>query len=166
VAGTYPLPLPQLDRFPFKIRMEDIDRESELQVLRTRQARSGPPPQTLARVRRDEILASREALERDVHVSDSIHHCLVDLARGLRAHPQVAQGVSTRSLVLLLPALKAAAVLRDRDFVSGEDVAWLAPRVFAHRMELAPGAGPAERLIQACLEAPMEALSVGTLRRN
>ena len=32
-AGTYPLPLPQLDRFLFKIKMDHISRDAELEVL-------------------------------------------------------------------------------------------------------------------------------------
>ena len=34
LAGTYPLPSPQLDRFLFKIKMNHIAREAELEVLR------------------------------------------------------------------------------------------------------------------------------------
>ena len=34
VAGTYPLPTPQLDRFLFKLEMKHIEREAELAVLR------------------------------------------------------------------------------------------------------------------------------------
>lgn len=164
VAGTYPLPVPQLDRFLFKIRMDDINRDAELAVLRTRQARSGAVPVDLTRVRHHEVLEARSQVERDIYVSDSVHHCLVDLARELRAHPQVVQGVSTRSLVLMVPALKASALLHGRNFVSGEDLTWLAPRVFGHRLDLAPGAPPANEVIQACLKKPLESLSVGTLQ--
>src|SRR5215831_14558127 len=35
LAGTYPLPVAQLDRFLFKIRMTHIDRDAELAVLAT-----------------------------------------------------------------------------------------------------------------------------------
>src|SRR5689334_3813298 len=35
LAGTYPLPVAQLDRFLFKIRMQDVSREAELDVLAT-----------------------------------------------------------------------------------------------------------------------------------
>jgi MoxR-like ATPase len=165
VSGTYPLPLPQLDRFLFKIRMEPISREAELAVLSTRLARQAPPDAVaLPPVTRDELLAAREEVEREVHVALAVDHCLVDLAQALRAHPQVVQGVSTRSLVLMVPALKAAAALRGRDYVSAEDIAWLAPHVFGHRMELGPGAPPAADLVRACLKEPLERLSRITLR--
>ncbi len=165
VAGTYPLPLPQLDRFLFKIRMDHISREAELAVLATRlDRRSEPDPAALPAVARHELLEARDEVERRVHVAEAVNHCLVDLARAVRAHPQVVQGVSTRSLVLLVPALKASAVLRGRDFVSSEDVAWLAPHVFGHRLELGPGAPPAAEVVRECMAGPLEWLSRATLR--
>jgi MoxR-like ATPase len=66
----------------------------------------------------------------------------------------------------MVPALKAAALLGGRDFVSSEDVAWLAPKVFGHRVEVAPGALKREDLIAACLKKPLEALSATTLTRE
>jgi len=165
VAGTYPLPLPQLDRFLFKIRMDHIGRDEELKVLDTRLARQSEPDEaSLPRVGRDEVVKARAELERAVFVHPLVHECLVDGARALRSHPKVVQGVSTRSLVLMVPALKAAAVLRDRDYVSGDDIAWLAPRVFAHRMEMAPGAGDGTAAVRECLQAPLESLSRATLK--
>jgi MoxR-like ATPase len=167
VAGTYPLPLPQLDRFLFKIRMEPISREAELEVLGTRLARrEAAAPPSLPPVERTEILDARERVEREVFVAEAVDRCLVDAARALRAHPQVVQGVSTRSLVLLVPALKAAACLRGRDYVSSEDIAWLAPHVFAHRMELGPGSASAADLVRECLEGPLDELSRSTLRER
>lgn len=164
VAGTYPLPLPQLDRFLFKIRMDHIGREDELKVLETRvERKTEADTAALPKVGRDEIVQAREILEAAIFVSPAVNECLVDLARALREHPKVVQGVSTRSLVLLVPALKAAALLRGREFVSAEDVEWLAPRVFPHRMELAPGAGDGVAVVKEALRSPLEALSRSTL---
>jgi MoxR-like ATPase len=42
-VGTYPLPVAQLDRFLFKIVMEHIDRDSELEVLTSYKARRKAP---------------------------------------------------------------------------------------------------------------------------
>ena len=165
VAGTYPLPVPQLDRFLLKIRMDYIDRESEIAVLDTRMARqAGPDLAAVPRVDRAELVAARGLVEEGIFVSPLIHSCLVDLARDLRAHPKVVQGISTRSLVLLVPALKVSALMRGRDFVSAEDIAWLAPHVFGHRMELGPGAGTPADIIRECLKGPVEALSRSTLK--
>ena len=118
VAGTYPLPVAQLDRFLFKISMDYIDRQSEIEVLNTRRMRVEAPPDTeFPKVYRAEVVEARRVIEQAVHVSPAIHECLVDIARAIRSSPKVVQGVSTRSLVLIVPALKAAAVMRGRDYV-------------------------------------------------
>lgn len=166
VAGTYPLPVAQLDRFLFKIRMDYIDRDSEIEVLTTRLERRAPPPDDMPKVARSEVLQARRAAENAVFVHPGIHSCLVDIARALRAHRRVAQGISTRCLVLAVPALKACAVMRGRDFVSGEDIERLAPHLFAHRLSLAPGADDASAIVAECVRAPLEALSRGTLSRR
>jgi MoxR-like ATPase len=163
-AGTYPLPLAQLDRFLFKIRMEHIDRDSEIEVLRSVRQRREPPGPDLPRVPRSDILEARQAVEELVHIDERIHTALVDIGRALRASPQVLQGVSTRSLVLMLPALQAAALLRARDYVTVEDVQWLMGYVFAHRMELAPGAEDPQSVIAECSRPVLEQLSRSTLR--
>jgi MoxR-like ATPase len=165
VAGTYPLPVAQLDRFLFKVRMDYIDRESELEVLITREERmERPSDEEFPKVLRAEVLESRKLIEESVHVSPAVYECLVDIARGIRSSPKVIQGISTRSLVLIVPALKASAVMRGRDFVSGEDVQWLAPFVFAHRLGPGPGVEDSEEIVTECLKAPLEALSRATLK--
>jgi MoxR-like ATPase len=162
-AGTYPLPTAQLDRFLFEIRMDYIDRESEIEVLATRLERKDVVALDLPRVMRSEIVAARDIIEKSVRIHPQIHACLVDSARGIRADKRVVQGISTRSLVLLMPALKAAAMMRHRDYVSTEDIARLAPYAFPHRISLAPGAGDDRRIVAECLQAPLETLSRYTL---
>lgn len=166
VAGTYPLPVAQLDRFLFEIRMDYIDRQSEIEVLATRLERQDLPNVDLPKVARAEIVAARNLIEEAVYVHPNIHGCLVDIARSIRASKKVVQGISTRSLVLIVPALKAAALMKGRDFVSGEDIAWLAPHAFAHRISLAPGVDDDTEVVAECIKGPLEALSRFTLTRT
>lgn len=158
--GTYPLPMAQLDRFLFKLSMTHIERKEELEVLKSHG--SLQPKAALPRVGRDELLAARTALRKEIHVSPLIHECLVDIARVLRAAKPVRQGVSTRSLVQALPALQALALLRGRRFVSSEDIEHLAVPLFAHRLEVIPGTR-VDELVRDALAAPIEALSRKTL---
>jgi MoxR-like ATPase len=161
-VGTYPLPLAQLDRFLFKIKMKHIERDAELEVLRT----WGSPREktSLPRVPRSEILAARRFLREAVTVSTAVHECLVDIARLLRKDKRVLQGVSTRSLVLAIPALQALAMLRGRDFVAPEDIEHLVLPLFSHRMELVPGVEDAGVVIRDCIRAPLDALAKNALR--
>ena len=161
LAGTYPLPVAQLDRFLFKIKMDYIDRESEIEVLETRHERRLAPAERL--VGHDELVTARNLIDRHVHIHPAIHQCLVDAARNLRAHGNVTQGSSTRSLVLMIPALQTAAMLSGRDYVSTEDITFLAPYIFEHRLALAPGAGNIRTVIKECLAAPLEKLTRMTL---
>lgn len=165
LAGTYPLPVAQLDRFLFKIRMDHIDRDAELKVLESFHARRDIDRVDLPKVTRSEVLAARRAIDQGVVISQAVKECLVDLTQVIREDERVAQGNSTRSLVLLLPALQALALLRGRDYVSADDIKTLAPRVLGHRVELAPGLADLEPVLSDALAKSIEKLARGTLRR-
>jgi MoxR-like ATPase len=166
LAGTYPLPTPQLDRFLFKIEMKHIDRASELEVLDQYPRASLDVARDHAGVSRAEILAARRQTRGGVHVAPVVKEALVDLARLLRSDSRVLQGASTRALVLMLPALQARAVIHGRDFVSPEDVEALAPHVFKHRLECAPGVEDVDALIAEATAVEVEKLARASLRRG
>ncbi len=162
LVGTYPLPTPQLDRFLFKITMDHIDRESELDVLDTYKVRRDMQQEKIT-VSRDEVLAARALIDAGVAINASIKSALVDISRNLREDDRVLQGNSTRSMVLMLPALQVSAALRGRDYVSAEDIELLLPKVLNHRVELAPGVTAMDKVLLDTMRAPMEQLARGTL---
>ena len=164
LVGTYPLPSPQLDRFLFKITMEHIDRKSELDVLDTYKERRDLSGQ-LKTVTRDEVLQARKQIDSEVKISPAIKTALVDISRNLRNDDRVLQGNSTRSMVLLLPALQVSAALRERNYVSAEDMEILLPRVLGHRIELAPGVSDLGKVLLDNMRDPMEHLAKCTLTR-
>ena len=88
----------------------------------------------------------------------------MDIADETRSSTLSLQGVSTRSLVLALPALQARAFMEGRTFVSAADVQFLAPFIFGHRLMMAPGAGQPEDVIEQCMKRPIERLSRAVLR--
>ena len=71
---------------------------------------------------RSEVLRARKQIDEAVTISASIKSALVDISRNLREDDRVLQGNSTRSMVLMLPALQVAAALRGRNYVSAEDI--------------------------------------------
>lgn len=165
LAGTFPLPSAQLDRFLFKIRMTHIDKASELRILdNLKQIRVGAGDE-LPRVTRTEIIDSRHVIEDQIHVHELVKEALVNIAVATRKDERALQGVSTRSLVLAIPALQARAASKGRSFVSGEDLAELAPHIFAHRLELAPGSNMAAAVVKECSEGPLERLAHSTIAR-
>ena len=163
LVGTYPLPTPQLDRFLFKISMRHIDREAELEVLETWQSRRQTDSANQT-VTRDEVLAARESIDKSVTISPAIKTALVDISINLREDDRVMQGNSTRSLVLMLPALQVKAALQGRSYVSAEDIEFLAPYILRHRVELAPGVSDFSKVLSDCMREPMETLARNTIR--
>ncbi len=156
LAGTFPLPVAQLDRFLFKLRMQHIDRNSELEVLRTRKDRRDHADRTLPGVERLQILEARRTIEEQVAFHPLLEEALVDAAMNVRDDRRVLQGVSTRSLVLAVPAMKTRAVLHNRNYVSSEDIAVLLPRIFGHRLELSAGSSEADVVVQDALRPVLE----------
>jgi len=144
--------------------MDYIERDAEIAVLNTRQERASKSMESLPAVNRGEVVEARSIIQQGVYLHPDINACLVDIARAVRAHPQVLQGISTRSLVLMAPALQASALLKGRDFVSDDDVQWLAPYVFCHRMALAPGSGETAQILKEAMAPVLDQLSRKTLR--
>jgi MoxR-like ATPase len=158
VTGTYPLPTPQLDRFLFKIKMDYIDRASELEVLNLHLKKLNKRRPSLAPISRNDLLVCRQLISDHVQVSPLIQETLVDIGMAIRADERILQGLSTRALVSAIPALQARAAIHGRDFVSADDLRVLGPYLFCHRMQRAPGTGSAEKIYMEDSMQPMERL--------
>lgn len=162
LVGTYPLPTPQLDRFLFKLTMNHVERDAELEVLNTWQQRRDRSSARIE-VGRTEILHARHAIDAGVYISEAIKTALVDISRALRIDERILQGNSTRSLVLILPALQVLAAMRGRNYVNADDLETLLPHVLAHRVELAPGSADFVKILRDNMRDPMEQLARKTL---
>jgi MoxR-like ATPase len=73
---------------------------------------------------------------KDILVDDTIKNYIVDLANRTRKDSYVYLGVSPRGSLALMKASQAYAMLKGRDFVTPDDIQYLAPFVFSHRMIL------------------------------
>lgn len=136
--GTYPLPEAQLDRFLLKIKMGYPTAEQEIEVLR--RAENRQPIQEIAAVMSVEELLTLQQHVKQVYVEDGVKSYIVDITRATRNHSNVYLGVSPRASIALMKAAQAYAFMQNRDFVKPDDVKYLAPFVFGHRLILAPEA--------------------------
>ena len=136
--GTYPLPEAQLDRFLLKIKMGYPTAEQEIEVLR--RAENRQPIQEIEAVMSVEELLKLQQHVKQVYVEDGVKSYIVDIARATRNHSNVYLGVSPRASIALMKAAQAYAFMQNRDFVKPDDVKYLAPFVFGHRLILAPEA--------------------------
>lgn len=132
--GTYPLPEAQLDRFLLKLRMGYPTHAEEIEVLK-RAEKSAPIEELTAVISIEDLLHLQKEVK-DIMVDDTIKNYIVDLANRTRKDSYVYLGVSPRGSLALMKASQALAMLRGRDFVTPDDVQYLAPFVFSHRMIL------------------------------
>ncbi|RKH44422.1 MoxR family ATPase [Corallococcus llansteffanensis] len=141
--GTYPLPEAQLDRFLLKIDVGYPAPEEEDAILAS--VHRGFDAGDLAKagvnaaVTKDGLLAARAALN-EVNVELPVLGYIRKLVSATRASPNIRLGAGPRAGVHLLLASKALAALRGRDFVTPDDVRFLAGPVLRHRLLLSPDA--------------------------
>ncbi|MBM7694494.1 MoxR-like ATPase [Peribacillus deserti] len=136
--GTYPLPEAQLDRFLLKMKMGYPDASEEMEVLE--RAQYIPPIVELESVISLEELRLLQEEVKEVHVDGTIKRYIVELASRTREHKHIFLGASPRGSIALMKAGQAYALLKGRDFVLPDDIQYLAPYIFAHRIILKPEA--------------------------
>ncbi|MFC5591778.1 AAA family ATPase [Sporosarcina soli] len=136
--GTYPLPEAQLDRFLFKLKMGYPTKTEEMEVL-GRAEKTVPIEQLRSVVTLEELVELQQAVT-GVKVDDTIKLYIVDCVAQTRDNPYVYLGVSPRGSLALMKASQAFAMLKGRTYVIPDDVQYLAPFVFQHRMILTPEA--------------------------
>jgi MoxR-like ATPase len=132
--GTYPLPEAQLDRFLLKLRMGYPSHAEEIEVLK-RAERQAPIEDLSSVLSLEELILLQQEVKL-IMVDDTIKNYIVDLANRTRKDSYVYLGVSPRGSLALMKASQAYAMLQGRDYVTPDDVQYLAPFVFSHRMIL------------------------------
>jgi MoxR-like ATPase len=135
--GTYPLPEAQLDRFLLRMSVGYPARQDEWQVLAQRAARRQDEVELTPVVDREQLLAMQQAVE-GVHVSEAVGLYIVDVVTATRTAPAVQVGASPRGSLALLKLARARAALQGRDYVTPDDVKWVAVPGLAHRLTLRP----------------------------
>ena len=134
MAGTYPLPDSQLDRFLLRTAVGYPAVEVEKRILATR---GGSEP--VEHIQQAVTLAQLVEAQREVDavvVDDAIIDYAHAIVRTTRAHDSLSQGVSTRGALAFLKAVRARAIVMGRSYVIPDDVSELAVPVLAHRVRV------------------------------
>ena len=130
--GTYSLPEAQLDRFILKTKMGYPDMADELAILTNAKMFSSvddlEPVVTI-----EEMIKLQEDIQ-SVYVDDMIVRYIVELATKTRKDNRVYLGVSPRGTVALMKVSQAWAFIHNRTYCIPDDVQFLLPYVFSHRM--------------------------------
>ena len=135
IAGTFPLPEAQIDRFMFKLDIGYLSPEDELGMLRAKNEREvAHQPRVLSR---EDIVMLIDMVRR-VRTDDRVLEYIRDLVVASRGHEKLLLGASPRASIALLKASKALAAINGRDYVIPDDVKYLLPRVLSHRLIVKP----------------------------
>ena len=132
LAGTFPLPDSQMDRFLLRLQLGYPDPGAEREML-AGEDRRDLIAQSLPQLTGDDVLSLRGAVER-MHASEALVSYVQALLQESRRHPGVQVGLSPRAGLGLLRGARAHALLAGRDHVLPEDVQALFAQVAAHRL--------------------------------
>ena len=135
--GTYKLPEAQLDRFLMEITMGYPSLEEEVDILERHHANASLVKlESLAPVLTKEELLSLRRLIEHVFVDRTLLQYIALIVQQTRTSKAVYLGASPRASVAMMQASKAYALLQGRDFVTPEDIKFVAPYVLQHRLIL------------------------------
>lgn len=151
LAGTYPLPDSQLDRFLLRLNLGYPGEQAERALLAGTDRRE-LIAQTQPVLGADDVLALRRAVVA-VHASDPLIDYVQALLLRSRSHAGVRVGLSPRAGIALLRAARAYAFLLGRAHVLPEDVQALFAAVAAHRLVPDAESGSHAQLAKAILHA-------------
>jgi MoxR-like ATPase len=137
--GTYRLPEAQLDRFLFKVEVKYPSLEEEILII-TQQHQQKTNDQ-LADIKpiltKDDIIALRKQV-RGFFVEPKILEFVAKIIHETRNNKSLYLGGSPRASLAIVNAAKALAAIKGRDFVTPDDIVWVAPAVLRHRIMLTP----------------------------
>lgn len=137
--GTYRLPEAQLDRFLFKISVGYPDLESEISILKEQQERKNINKESLVQtvITKEELLKF-QTIVKNVFVHEQILKYIAQIVNQTRENSNLILGASPRASLAILDASKALAAMSGRDFVTPEDVKFVAYPIIGHRVLLTP----------------------------
>lgn len=140
--GVYQLPEAQLDRFMLKIVVDYNTKDEELEIAR--RISSGAFEKISAVIDASELDELKEAIK-SVHIDEEVEKYIIELVSATRnpkdyglqeLQDYIEFGASPRVSIDMFKAVKAMAYLRDKEFVTPVDVAYVAKEVMRHRIVL------------------------------
>lgn len=137
--GTYKLPEAQLDRFIFRIRLQYPSLEEEQKILR--RFRDDFSKRQTAEVQAvltaTEVKKCQDMVEK-IHIKDELLDYIAALVNNTRNNGDLFLGASPRASLAIMQTSKAVAAINGRDFVTPDDIQYVAYPVLNHRIILTP----------------------------
>ncbi len=150
LAGTFPLPEAQLDRFLFKISLGYPDLDAEIEVMDANSSSQAIDAlQSVCGI--DEVIALQE-WPKGVQVAPQIKQYIGQICQATRVDPSLQLPASPRASLALLYASRVVAASQGREDVIPDDVQEILQPVLAHRLALTPDAELRDDTIEKVIE--------------
>lgn len=160
LAGTFPLPEAQVDRFLFKLSLGYPSRAAEAEVLSVNS-------KTEAIQDLGAVIDASEVVDlinwaAEVTVSEPVALYIIDLVQATRTDPSLEMGASPRASLALQKASRVLAASQRRDDVLPDDVKKILSSVLGHRLILKPDAQLRNETIEQVIERAVAKVRVPT----
>lgn len=138
MAGTYPLPESQLDRFMIRLSVGYPDAEASGDMAK-RFLDGVLHEETRPVLNGEDIIEMRREVN-SVKIRDNLRTYAVNIVEATRNKAEISCGASPRALLTMLRCAQAIAFMDDRNYCIPEDIAEAAELTIPHRLILTTGA--------------------------
>jgi len=154
IQGTFPLPEAQLDRFFMRLSIGYPTVEEGRAIL-DRFQKQNPFPSITNVADVEDIIDAQDSISK-IEISADLKNYIVEIVEMTRKHERIVLGISPRGSLALMRGAQAYAAINGRDFVTPDDVKYVAPAVLSHRIILrshaiTSGTENTERIIEDIL---------------
>lgn len=137
--GTYRLPEAQLDRFLFKIEVDYPNLEDETKIISDFHNRKNSIDINSVNA----VLSATDVKEYrskvgEIHIEQNLISYIAKIVNQTRNNTSLYLGASPRASLAILTGSKAIAAIKGRDFVTPDDIKFVATPVLKHRVMLTP----------------------------
>lgn len=137
--GTYRLPEAQLDRFIFKIEVDYPNLEDETRIIADFHSRKNSIDLNSVNsvMNANDVKNYRDKVG-EIHIESHLISYIAKIVNQTRNNSSLYLGASPRASLSILTTAKAIAAMRGRDFVTPDDIKFVAIPVLKHRVMLTP----------------------------
>lgn len=137
--GTYRLPEAQIDRFLFKINIEYPNLDDEIAILNLK---NNPDNTNIFEIinkliSKENLVEMKKTASMTI-INDKLLKYIAEIIQATRINKSLFLGASPRASISVMIASKVYAAMNGRDFVTPEDVLYVAYPALRHRIILTP----------------------------